>query len=54
MKKQLPELTGKGVYMPPTTETMVVLFTSQAICGSPTDPRSSSTEEWDEEDLSML
>ena len=54
MTKHLPAQSGKGVYTPPATETMVVLFTKQAICTSPTDNRSSSTEEWDEEDLSML
>ena len=55
MKKQLPKLMGKGVYMPPTTESMVVLFTKNDICTSdPTGSRSSSTEEWDEVDLSML
>ena len=40
--------------MPPTTESMVVLFTKNDICASPADPRSSSTEVWEEEDLSML
>ena len=55
MKKQLPNLMGKGVYIPPTTESMVVMFTKNDICTSdPTDSRESSTEEWEEEDLSTI
>ena len=53
MKKKLPKLMGKGVYMPPTTESMVVLFTKNDICASGYEP-SSTTEEWEEEDLSTL
>ena len=53
MKKQVPNLVGKGVYMPPTTESTVVLFTKNDICVSGYEP-SSSTEVWEEEDLSML
>lgn len=54
MEKHLPELTGKGIYLPPTTETMVLLCIANDICTSdPAGPRSSYTEEWEEEDLSM-
>jgi len=53
MKKQLPNLMGKGVYIPPTTESMVVLFTKNDICVSGYEP-TTTTEEWEEEDLSML
>lgn len=55
MNTKLPAQSGKGAYLPPATETMVVLFTSQAICGSlADDKRSSTTEVWEEEDLSTL
>lgn len=55
MKMDSPECIGKGVYLPPATETMVILYSSRPICTSdPTEGRSSSTEEWEEEDLSML
>lgn len=53
MEKQVPSFMGKGVYIPPTTESMVVLFTKNVICASGYDP-SSTTEVWEEVDLSIL
>lgn len=53
MKKQLPNFMGKGVYMPPTTESIVILRTNKVFCASGYEP-SSTTEEWEEEDLSTL
>ena len=56
MKKHSPAVGGKEAYLPPITETTVVLFSSRPLCtsGDPTGGRNSSTEEWEEEDLSML
>ncbi|MBQ4200676.1 MAG: hypothetical protein II648_00080 [Bacteroidales bacterium] len=53
MKQQLLNLMGKGAYLPPTTESIVVLYTKKVICASGYEP-SSTTEVWEEEDLSML
>ena len=55
MKTSLPKPTGKGAYFPPTVTTTVFLCTEKGFCTSnPTAGRSSTTEVWDEEDLSML
>ena len=60
MKKQLPNFMGKGGYIPPTTESIMILGTNMVICASGINPiilngfEPSTTEVWEEEDLSML
>ena len=55
MKKNLFKLMKKGDYMPPTTESIVILCTNKVICASdPTGNRSTVTEVWEIEDLSTL
>lgn len=55
MKKKLLKLMGKGGYIPPTTESIVILCTNKVICASdPTGNRSTVTEVWEIEDLSTL
>ena len=53
MEKQVPSFMGKGVYIPPTTESIMILGTNMVICASGYEP-SSTTEVWEEVDLSML
>lgn len=53
MEKLLPAEPGKGSYMPPMMSIRVVLFSKQAVCTSP-DNWHSTTEQWDEVDLSNL
>ena len=47
---------GKGGYIPPTTKSIMILDTNMVICASGIDPifEPSTTEVWEEEDLSML
>ena len=51
---------GKGGDIPPTTESIMILGTNMVICASGIDPiilngfEPSTTEVWEEEDLSML
>ena len=53
MKKLMPAETGKRSYTAPSSRTRTVLFTKQAVCTS-TQDWSSTTEQWDEVDLSNL